>query len=372
MAGINTEIDALKREIEKTHQSIEMLYMELGEIAGKWHNEISYAPSDDAYEKLCEIIKEKDSVESQMAALRGAVRQAYASDHAIAKTQLSMKDLDNRFNILVASLGAVACEVEADGRLPEPLYRCLNQYHEYEKKLEKLESTKASRTNSSAQFLAKVTDGKIQKLRETLNDVYYDTGKQIINDGFIDMVPGQRAKAVVAEMDEILRLKSSYSGMIKDSESEISKAHEDLRNMGAYGEETKALKALEVKDKQILGQLEIAFTEYGRALAKGINKWLPSEAPKDLRDCCARIKNATNFLMQQNFHMDYLLIERDIDIHKSQRDSYLSQVEHLLNQRDQIDKQIGEIQNRIEDERLAVKDLKQKQDAVSRKASSLN
>lgn len=369
MAGINTEIDALKKEMDKTQQDIENLYMKLGQAAGKWHEAIHYKPSYDAYAKLCDIIKEKDSVENQIATLQGAVRKAASNDQEIAKTQLSMNDLEHHFNVLIASLGAVACEVETDGRLPESLYKCLDAFHEYEKKLQKLEAARASHTSG---LMSKVSDGKIAKHKETLNDVFYETGKRILDSGELEMVPGQRAQAVIAEMEEIIELKKNYTGKINESKSIISEAHEELKGMGAYGDEAKALKNLEAKDKQISGQLEVAFTEYGRALAMGMDKWLVPEVPKDLRDCCTKVKNASKHLMQQTYHLDYLVFERDIEIHKNQSESLISQAEHLINQRDQIDRQIEEINQHIQQEKTAINELRKKQDVVEREVEGLN
>lgn len=369
MAGINTEIDALKKEMDKTQQDIENLSMELGQVAGKWHEAIHYKPSYEAYEKLYSIVKEKDEVERQIASLQGAVRLASANDQEIAKTQLSMRDLEHHFNVLIASLGAVACEVETDGRLPESLYKCLDAFHEYEKKLKKLE---ASRASHSSGFGAKVSDNKIAKHKESLNDVFFETGKKILDSGDLEKVPGQRAQTIIAEMEEIIELKKNYTGIIKESETNISKAQEELRDMGAYGDEAKVLKNLQAKDRQVAGQLEVAFTEYGRALAMGIDQWLVPEATKDLKDCCTKVKNASKHLMQQTYHMDFLVFERDIEIHKNQCDSYISQADHLINQRDQIDRQIEELNQHIQQEKGAISELRKKQDIVGREVESLN
>ncbi len=372
MTGINTEIEALKNEIGKTQQNIESLYMELGEVAGQWHKAINYEPSFDSYNELCNIIKVKTDIEGQMNALHGALKEVNSNDQEIAKSQLSMKDLDNHFNILIASFGAVASEVDLDGRLPENLYKCLAPVRDYEKKLASLENKRANLGDKASQFAVSTLEKKIAKHKATLNEVFFDTGKRLINTGDYRLVPGQKAQSLIQEMEEVKNLKKNYRGLIKESETNITKAQGELKNMGAYGDESKMLRTLQSKDAQLLGQLEVKFTEYGKILAMGMNEWMVPDAPKPIRDVCRRINNAHIRLTQQNLHMDFLMIDREVEVHKNQNAAYVTQMQHLSEQRIQIDKQMADVQTRMDDEKEAINDLRQKQNAINRKVEQLS
>lgn len=372
MTGINTEIEALKNEIGKTQQNIESLYMELGEVAGQWHKSINYEPSFDSYNELCDIIKVKTDIEGQMNALHGALKEVNSNDQEIAKSQLSMKDLDNHFNILIASFGAVASEVDLDGRLPENLYKCLAPVRDYEKKLASLENKRANLGDKASQFAISTLEKKIARHKATLNEVFFDTGKRLINTGDYRLVPGQKAQSLIQEMEEVKNLKKNYRGLIKESETNITKAQGELKNMGAYGDESKMLRTLQAKDAQLLGQLEVKFTEYGKILAMGMNEWMVPDAPKAIRDVCRRINNAHIRLTQQNLHMDFLMIDREVEVHKNQNAAYVTQMQHLSEQRIQIDKQMADVQTRMDDEKEAINELRQKQNAINRKVEQLS
>ena len=373
MAGINTEIENLKIQIEKIEQNIENQYMELGAVAGEWHEVIAYEPSNEAYADLCALVKVKDDIEGQINAVHEALKEVNSSDQEIAKTQLSMKDLDNHYNILIAKLGAVANEVDSEGRLPENIYRNLEPIKEYEKKLAAMESRRISlnQKKNSSQFVVSTLDKKIARHKETLNDVFFETGKRLLSSGDYRYIPGQKAISVIHEMEEVKSLKKNYRGLIKESETNITRAQGELKNMGAYGEESKMLKTLEAKDKQILGQLEVKFMEYGKMLSQGMNEWLTSDAPREIKDVCRRIRTSHINLMQQNLKMDFLMLEREIELHKSQNAAYVTQMEHLSNQRIQIDRQMAEVQSKMNDEKSAIESLRQKQTEINRNAEQL-
>lgn len=373
MAGINSEIETLKKEIEKTQQGIETLYLELGEVAAKWHKQIGYEPSNDAFIDLCQIIKEKDDIENQMDALHGAIKEVNYGDQEIAKTQLSMRDLDNHYNILIASFGAVASEVQSDNRFPDNnLYECLEPVRVFKKKLVALETKRASLSEKASQFAVSSIEKKIAKHKATLNEVFFETGKRLLSSGNYKLVPGQRALAIIHEMEEIKNLRHNYHGLIKKSETNITKAQGELKNMGAYGDESKTIRNLEAKDKQLLGQLEIKFAEYGKVLALGMSEWLSPEAPRELRDVCSRINVSNALLMQQNLHIDYLMLDKEIEVHKSQSAALMTQIEHLSNQRLMIDKQIAGVQAKIEEEKAVVAEMRQQQNYLSIRAEQLS
>ncbi len=373
MAGINTEIENLKNQIERIQQNIENQYMELGAVAGEWHDVINYEPSNEPYAELCSLIKVKDDIEGQINAVHEALKEVNSSDQEIAKTQLSMKDLDNHYNILIAKLGAVANEVDSEGRLPENLYKNLEPIKEYEKKLNALESSRNAldQKKNVSQFRISNIEKKIARHKDTLNDVFFEAGRRLLNSGDYKYVPGQKAISVIHEMREVESLKKNYHGLIKESETNITRAQGELKNMGAYGEESKMLKTLEAKDKQVLGQLEVKFMEYGKVLSQGMNEWLTSDAPRDIKDVCKRIRMSNINLMQQNLKMDYLMLEREIEIHKSQNGAYVTQMEHLSNQRIQIDRQMAEVQGKMNEEKSAIEALKQKQTEITRNAEQL-
>ena len=291
----------------------------------------------------------------------------------LLKTQLSMKDLDNHYNILIARLGAVANEAASEGKLPESVYRCLEPVKEYERLLSSLEAKKAALEEKKGPegFGISSIDKKIARHKDKLNDVYYETGRRLMTSGDYKYIPGQKANSVIREMDDAMSLKKNYRGLIKESETNISRARGELQNMGAYGDESRMLKTLESKDRQVLAELETKFTEYGRVLAQGMNEWMTSDAPHNIKQVCTRIRTANINLMQRNLQMDYMMLEREVEIHKSQNASYVTQMEHLAGQRIQIDRQMAEVQTKMDEEKTAIEALKQRQAEIHRNVEQL-
>ena len=138
MPNISADIDNLKKDLERAHTELLQMYQELGEVSFAWHDAIGYEPSQEPYEKLVGLVREKDDVDRRIEALKTAVSEMSAGDRGIEQTKLSMKELDNRFSVLISSLGAVAIEIESAGKLPQRLKKCLEPMREYERKLNEL------------------------------------------------------------------------------------------------------------------------------------------------------------------------------------------------------------------------------------------
>ena len=101
MPNITADIESLKRDIERAHMELLQMYQELGEVSFAWHDAIGYEPSREPYGKLLELVQEKDDVDRRIEALKTAVSEMSAGGRGIEQTRLSMKDLDNRFSILI-------------------------------------------------------------------------------------------------------------------------------------------------------------------------------------------------------------------------------------------------------------------------------
>ncbi len=371
MSALASEIDNLKRELERSHSELSEMYMELGEVACAWHKAINYGPSQESFEKLSAISAERDEIEQKIETLKTAVSEMSAGDRQIEQTKISMKELDRRYSVLISSLGAVAIEIDSAGKLPQRLSKCLQPMRDYESKLRDLESKYERYSSSGPKLMASVYEKRMDKLRTGLDSVFAETGKRIYNSGNFREVPGQRAKAILDEMEQIRFAKKNYKNDILDHKSMIDEAQGSLMSLGVYGEESRKLREMQSKLNLILDRLSDRYTEYGQVLAEGIPYWMDEQAPEELKRCCNMIVRQTSKIAQQNLNLDHLMMEKDIEVHNLQLSRLSDQMNHLNSQIQAIENQKAELQQKVDAELKAISDLRMKQSEITDKASQL-
>ena len=367
MANLNLEIDNQKREIERSRTELSQMYLELGEVAASWHDAINYEPSQEAYAKLVALLSEKDEVDRRIEALKTAVSEMSAGDRRIEQTKLSMKELDNRFSVLISSLGAVAIEADSAGKLPQRLKKCLEPMREYEARMADLNAKYERYRTKGPSIMAGMYEKKIRKARGEVDAVFSETGRRIYNSGDFREVPGHRARAILDEMEQIRAARKNYKNDILDHRNMIDEAHGSLVSMGAYGEENRRLRELQTRANTLADKLSDVYTEYGRKLAEGIPYWMDDQAPDELKNCCGRIIRQTEGIAQQNLNLDHLVIEKDIGIHNLQLSRYSEQMNHLNSQIQAIENQKAELQQKVDAELKAISELKMRQSGISEK-----
>jgi len=363
MAGLTADIEVLKKEMEKSQNELSSMHLELGEVAARWHDAINYAPSQDAYEKLCEVASQKDEIDGNINALQNAVNEMSSGGEQMARTQSSMKNLDARFETLISMLGAVAVEVEASGRLPQRLLKCLEPMREYERKVKDYES-RINKAGSNSKIISVLYGRKLEKLKRNLDSVFSQVGHRLYKSGNFRELPGSRAKEILDEMESIRFMKRNYKNKLLDQKSIVDEAQDSLMNMGAYGEEGRKLKALQAQERQIMGVLEKRFTDYGKVLSDGMQYWMDKDAPDELMQCCSKIVNQENNMSKQALIMEHLLMERDIEIHNMKLSQLSEQMNHLNSQMQAIENQKRELQQKVDFELKAVSDLRMKQNKL--------
>lgn len=360
MAGLNTEIEALSKEIDKAQTNLTDLHRQLGNAAAPWHANINYIPSQKAFEELCELVNQKDQVDDKITTLQDALKRMSAGGEQMEQTKISMKNLDSRFEVLKAMLGAVAIEAQSAGKLPSRLDRCLSPMREYEKKVSDLEE-KIKKTGPDSRFLRPFYEKKLESLKSSLDSVFAQTGKKLYDSGDFREVPGERAQEILAEMEEIRLMKRNYKSTLKDQASIVDQAQGSLVSMGAYGEEGRRLKALQVEENQIMNKLVEKFTQYGKILAEGMEYWYDNNAPPELKTCCSQIYNQEAYIETKKHELAHLMMQQDIEIHEMKLSQLSDQMNHLNSQIMAIENQKAELQQKVDSELKAISDLKMQQ-----------
>lgn len=378
MAGLTAEIEVLRKEMDRSQVELSNMHLELGEVAARWHDAINYAPSQEAFEKLCEVVSQKDEIDGRIEALQRAVSEMSSGGEQMARTKSSMKDLDSRLDTLISMLGAVAVEVEASGRLPQRLSRCLEPMREYERKVKECEDRIAKAGPDSKMAGSKVVGSKLvgskiacaiygrklDRLKRNLDSVFAQVGMKLYKSGDFKELPGDHAKDILDEMEHIRLMKRSFKNTLLDQKSIVDGAQDSLMSMGAYGEEGRRLKELQSQEKQIMTVLGERFTEYGKVLSDGMQYWLDKDAPDELLQCCSRIMDQENAIARQGVVMEHLLMERDIEIHNMKLSQLSDQMNHLNGQIQAIENQKRELQQKVDAELKAVSDLRMKQNKL--------
>ena len=371
MPNITADIESLKRDIERAHMELLQMYQELGEVSFAWHDAIGYEPSREPYGKLLELVQEKDDVDRRIEALKTAVSEMSAGGRGIEQTRLSMKELDNRFSVLISSLGAVAIEIDSAGKLPQRLRKCLEPMRDYEHKLDELGAKLDKYRATGPAFMVSVYEKKMEKVRLGLDAVFAETGRRIYNSGDFREVPGQRAKGILDEMDQIKFAKKNYKNEILDHRSMIDEAQGSLRSMGAFGEENRKLRELQATQNQIADRLSDVYSTDGQVLAEGIPYWMDNQAPEELKKCCTQVIRQTGKIARLNLNLDHLMMEHDIEIHNMQLSQLSEQMNHLNSQILAIENQKAELQQKVDAELKSVSDLRMKQNEITKKIAQM-
>ncbi len=369
MSTVNAEIENQKRDIERSRAELSRMYLELGEVASSWHEAINYGPSQEAHEKLVVLESDRDDIDHRIEALKAAVSDMSAGDQRIEQTKVSMKELDQRYAVLISSLGAVAIETDSAGKLPQRLRKCLEPMREYEKKLDEYYAKYEKFNENGPKVMASFYEKKMEKLKASLDSVFTETGRRIYDSGDFRQVPGQRAKAILDEMEQIRFAKKNYKNDILDHKSLIDEAQGSLVSLGAFGEENRKLRELQGKQNTIADKLSDLYTEYGQVLSEGIPYWMDSQAPDELKRCCTQIIEQTERIAKQNLNLEHLMMEKDIEIHNLQLSQLSEQMNHLNSQIQAIENQKAELQKRVDAELKSISDLKMRQSEITRKAA---
>lgn len=371
MANLTSEIENLRKDLERSRMELRRMHLELGEAAFSWHDAIGYEPSQEAFSRLIETAQKKANVQNDIDKLKTALDNMSSSDKRIEQTKVSMKELDERYNVLISSLGAVATEIDSQGKLPSRLEKCLEPMHEYEKHVKDLEERHQKCLAENKNFAASVYERRLRRYTRKLNDVFTQTGRRIYNSGDFREVPGQRAKGILDEMEQIRFMKRNYKNDILDNKNVIDEAQGSLRTLGAYGEENRKLRELQGLYDSLTDQLSERCTEYGSILADGMQVWMDEQAPEVLMKCCSQIIKQENRITQQALSLEHVMMERDIEIHNLQSTQLAEQMNHLNSQIQAIEKQKSELQARLDAELKAISDLKMRQNELSRQASMM-
>lgn len=371
MPNITADIESLKRDLERAHMDLLQMYQELGEVSFAWHDAIGYEPSNGPYGKLLKLVNEKDDVDRRIEALKTAVSEMSAGGRGIEQTKLSMKELDNRFSVLISSLGAVAIEIDSAGKLPQRLRKCLEPMRDYEHKLDELGAKLDKYRATGPAFMVSVYEKKMEKVRLGLDAVFAETGRRIYNSGDFREVPGQRAKGILDEMDQIKFAKKNFKNDILDHRSMIDEAQGSLRSMGAFGEENRKLRELQSTQNQIADKLSDLYSRYGQILAEGIPYWMDNQAPDELKKCCTQVIRQTGKIARLNLNLDHLMMEHDIEIHNMQLSQLSEQMNHLNSQIQAIENQKAELQQKVDAELKSVSDLRMKQNEITKKIAQM-
>lgn len=371
MQNLTAEIEIQKKDIERARQELSRMYMELGQVAVSWHSAINYAPSEEAFERLVSVASEKEAVDNRIEALKGAMNEMSASDRQIEQTKLSMKELDKRYDILISSLGAVAIETDSVGKLPQRLEKCLNPMREHEARMEECRR-KLEKAGEGPSILRTIHEKKLEKLTMAMDEVFTAVGKRIYESGNFRDVPGQRAKALLDEMERIRFARKNYKNDIVDHRTAINEAQGSLVSMGALGEENRKLRELQNTANLMADRLSDRYAEYGQILGEGIDYWMDDQAPEELQKCCIHIIRQSRKISIMELNMQHTMMERDVDIHNMQMTQLSEQMNHLNSQIQAIENQKRELQARIDVELKAISDLRMKQNEISSQAAQLN
>ncbi len=360
MSGLNSEIEALSKEIEKSQTVLSDLHKSLGSVAAQWHEAINYKPSQSAYEELCVIVNQKDDIDAKINALQNAMNDMSSGGAQMEKTKLSMRNLDSRYEVLISMLGAVAIELDAAGKLPERLQRYLSPMRDYEKKVSELEE-KIKQVGPESRFMGPFYEKRLQKLKNSVDVVFAQTGKKIYDSGNFREIPGERAGEILAEMEDIRYMKRNYKSNLKDQKTMVDEAQGSLVSMGAYGEEGRRLKALQSEERHIMNNLIEKFTEYGKILAEGMDYWLDKDAPQELLQACMQIDAQERVIAKQKLELEHFVMQQDIEIHEMKLSQLSEQMNHLNSQIMAIENQKAELQQKVDAELKSISDLKMKQ-----------
>lgn len=361
MAGIISDIDNLKHDIEKTNQALDYLFSELGKKGCIYHKAIAVEASNETFELLSDCKTEYDGITEQIEKVRETLRKFNSDQEEISKTKVTIRDLDNRKTTLIASLGAVACEMASQNSMPKSLEKCLSGAVDFENQLQRLIAKRDAMSEKTPSFLVAIADRRVEAMKSNINDIFYETGKRLLASENVREMDNGRAQAILDELDLIKDSRKNFHSMINSREEELRSA---LKG------DNRTLREMQAKQEEVGKRLEALYTKYGSIIAKDMKYWLDSEAPAELKDVCSRIDVENRRLSKQNLNMDYLDAQKLIERNSNQLDQYNVQLSHLLDQRATIDIQIADLRNKISDINSDIAKLKNKQSDITNQVTT--
>lgn len=366
MAGINSEIDSLRQEIDRTDTSLKDLYQDLGKVACTYHRAIAVPESDEVYDRICALAGRRDDIEDRMKSIRMVLDRKTNTGRDIQSTERSIKELDSELRTKLAALGAVAAEAYAAGRLPEEMIQFMTPLDEYNSKLAELEAKASSGVFSS------IYSRRAVRFRETLNTVFYEVGFAINEAGKTAGVPGQRAQEISASIEQISQKRMSFDSLMGKKRSDLTEAEGSLAGIGApNGDINRLMRDYSMQVKEITDELDVCFTEYGRIISKTMDSWLDDMAPDELKLACRRLQAGLKRRHRQHLNLNYYDIVKEIEIHRMQAGQLDSQIEVLEAQRTALVHQIEELRIRRTQEEKTLAELGRKQEEISRNAADI-
>ena len=363
MPTIASNIDSLNHDIEKTEAALSSLYSDLGRAACQYHKAINCSESNEIFERLCNATEANDSIREQINGVQNALKQMDLDDRDINNTTISIKDLETRQNVLTASLGAVVIEIEAAGKLPPELSKCMKSAHDFEDTINKLIEKRDSYGSDAPGILVRIADRRIEKCKEGINGIFIDTGKKLLaHVKILKSMDNARIRAILEELETIRSNRKNFKSIIKSRQKSFSDASDSLK-----GQNT-TLKDLLIRKEESDNVLDSLYTKYGEIIAGSMEKWLDSQAPEELTDICRRIKTEKLRLSKQELNMDYLNIEKNIQRNENMFRQFNTQLSHLRGQRATIDRQISDLQIKINELNLEMNTLKRRQEEIKKSA----
>lgn len=366
MAGINSEIDSLRQEIDRTDTSLKALYQDLGKVACTYHRAIAVPESDAVYERICALAGRRDDIEANMKNIRMVLDRKNATGQDIRSTEESIKGLDSELKTQLSALGAVAAEAQAAGRLPQDLVQYMESLRIYNQRLSELEAKSASGVFSSIYMR------RTAKHRETLDSVFYEVGLALYEADRVSDVPGQRAREIAGTLEEIADRRRSFNSLIGEKRNDLSQVEGSLAGIGApNGDISRLMRDYSFQVKEITDELDGCFTEYGRIISVTMDSWLDDMAPEELKLACRRLNAGLKRKRRQHLNLNYYDLAKEIEIHGMQARQLDSQIEVLETQRTALVRQIEELRIRRKQEDSTMAELREKQEEITRNAADI-
>ena len=366
MAGINSEIDSLRQEIDRTDTSLKALYQDLGKVACTYHRAIAVPESNEVYDRICALAGRRDDIEERMKDIRMVLDRKTNTGRDIQSTERSIKELESEMKTKLSALGAVAAEAYSAGRLPEDLVQFMAPVNEYNARLEELE------TKASSGVFSSIYSRRAIRFRETLNSVFYEVGLAINEADRTADVPGQRAQEIAAALEQISQRIMSFDSLIGEKRNDLTEVEGSLAGIGApNGDINRLMRDYSMQVKEITDELDVCFTEYGRIISTTMDSWLDDMAPDELKLACRRLNAGLKRRHRQHLNLNYYDIVKEIEIHRMQAEQLDSQIEVLEAQRTALVHQIEELRIRRTQEEKAIAELGEKKEEISRNAADI-
>lgn len=362
MAGIISEIDNLKADIEKTGQALRSLYQELGKVCQSYHEAIGFHPSDDAYSKVRENLDKRSSVQDHISTIRKNLENISESEKKISATTVSLRDLEKRLVSLTSALGAVASEIDAQGLLPQELSHCLSSLRDFEKRADALVEKRQRMDDSTPGFIVFITDKRLEACRRNINSMYLQAGKSLLDQPLVETIDNPKVKDILKEISGINKSMNTFNSVL------LGKDHADTQSLAK--DQTNSLNELLSYEKDVIKALDDSYESYGEILADNMETWLGRQAPSIISSVCVRIRTELKRLEKQNLNLQYLEAQKEICISQGQVNQIQTQLSHLNNQKNNLEKQIEELENRLSGYQTAIENLKKKQEEIAKEAVS--